>query len=659
MLLLSMAFAGGSWTDDFSDNDISDWTSLDGTWTVSGGVMQGCSDSHTGPDIIIDPGMDEGVTEYTITASMAATQTMGLTIDYGNSSLNCGYFHWAGSAMYKTNPSTIETSFSTQSWSRTSGTTYYDVQVDVDKVNETVDIYLNSALVHSGDICNGYLNSYTSTGEIGIGVHSSCSYTTYVDEISVEWEYVDNDGDGYTEDDNDCDDDDSTVNPGATEVYYDGVDQNCDGASDYDADEDGDDSDAYGGTDCDDNDAAQYLGADEYCNSEDDDCDGTVDEDDALDADTWYADTDDDGYGDSSSTDVECDQPSGYVADDTDCDDADDTVYPSATELCDGLDNDCSGLPLFVENDDDGDGWVECTLDTDGWDGDAINGGDDCDDSNSDTYPTASEICDREDNDCDGAVPTTETDDDLDGLSECEGDCDDTDAASFPGATEVAYDGIDQDCNGDDVCDVDGDGYDANEGACSGDDCDDANADINPGANEIFYDGIDQDCAEDSDYDSDGDGFDSATYGGEDCNDADPDTYPGAPDEPGDGIVTDCDAADEYDADGDGFDGEEFGGTDCDDANSDINPGADEVWYDGIDDDCDGNDDDQDNDGYAIGDDCDDEDASIFSDCLDTGEDSVPGTSAKGGGGCGCDGGGGIPTLLLVGLMGLMVRRRR
>jgi hypothetical protein len=72
------------------------------------------------------------------------------------------------------------------------------------------------------------------------------------------------------------------------------------------------------------------------------DCDAETDEDDALDVATWYADTDTDGYGDPNSSDVDCDQPSGFVADNTDCDDTVSTTYPGATEVCDGVNNDCN-----------------------------------------------------------------------------------------------------------------------------------------------------------------------------------------------------------------------------------------------------------------------------------------------------------------------------
>ena len=95
--------------------------------------------------------------------------------------------------------------------------------------------------------------------------------------------------------------------------------------------------------DCDDDDAMVYPGADEWCNGADDDCDGEVDELGAVDGETWYADTDGDGYGSPDEAVDSCSGLAGYVDNDGDCDDTDDTTYPGAIEGCDGVDKDCDG----------------------------------------------------------------------------------------------------------------------------------------------------------------------------------------------------------------------------------------------------------------------------------------------------------------------------
>jgi hypothetical protein len=100
------------------------------------------------------------------------------------------------------------------------------------------------------------------------------------------------------------------------------------------------------GGDCDDTEWRVNPDAQETCDGVDNDCDGDIDEDDAADVTTWYPDSDGDGFGSGGGTTISsCEAPGeGWVADDTDCDDTDASVYPGAFEApCDGVDNDCGG----------------------------------------------------------------------------------------------------------------------------------------------------------------------------------------------------------------------------------------------------------------------------------------------------------------------------
>jgi len=547
--------------------------------------------------------------------------------------------------------------------------------------------------------------------------------------------YTDADGDGFgdpatevtscgassglTSQGGDCDDGDPLIHPSAAESC-DGVDNDCDGETDPSTSSDAAtwyadaDLDGYGDpgvserscsapsgyvnnhNDCDDTDSSVVPGADEYCDGIDNDCDGDTDPDTSLDAPTWYLDGDGDGYGDPGNNKTACSQPSGRVADNSDCDDANPAVNQAADELCDGIDNDCdtridpddSVDAQSWHLDDDGDGFGDmvatvqaCTLPSG-----ASSDNTDCDDSDAAVNPDGVETCNGIDDDCDTIVdpddsvgaPSWFPDADDDGYGDVvalgtscvqpEGtsadptDCDDTDPSVNPEAVEIWYDSIDQDCDGNDT-DQDGDGFDW-DGLPDGQDCDDQATDVHPDADEIYYDGTDQDCDGESDYDADQDGWDSESWGGEDCDDADPDTWPGAPDEPGDGVIHDCDGSDEYDADGDGFDAQDWGGEDCDDARSDVYPGAEEVWYDGVDQDCDGVDDDQDGDGWEVALDCDDTDASVFPESEGLDADCQPldenwWAYLRDDEGCGCAGapaGAGPVWLALLGLVGL--RRR-
>ena len=93
--------------------------------------------------------------------------------------------------------------------------------------------------------------------------------------------------------------------------------------------------------DCDDNEASINPSIEEICDGIDNNCDGLIDEGVKT---TYYADTDEDGYGDSQNSTDACSVPSGYVSDNSDCDDTNPRVYPGAKEICpNGLDDDCDG----------------------------------------------------------------------------------------------------------------------------------------------------------------------------------------------------------------------------------------------------------------------------------------------------------------------------
>jgi len=419
-------------------------------------------------------------------------------------------------------------------------------------------------------------NIHPNADEQCNGVDDNCDGVTPAEEF-------DGDGDGFAECEGDCDDSRADIFPGAEEPC-DFADNDCDG----DIDEDGfsvfygdGDQDGYGdpdqpseptcgapdgyvanGEDCDDVNAQVNPAQDERCSTDaDDDCDGDVNEDDAVDAPLWYADADEDSFGTPNYSQTSCLQPQGYVANDTDCDDTEKTTYPGADELCNGLDDDCDDQVPTEESDDDGDGFAECEGDCDDTDGGVViptwyldddnddyggttsvdqctaparyvEDGGDCDDDDSTVNPGASEICDGQDNDCDSALPADEIDDDSDGFVECT---------------------------------LDSGGWDGTVSK-SGDDCDDSDDDVNPGADEYCDGTEDEDCDgsvdestaadastwyADTDTDTFGDSSSSvaacdqpSSYVSDDtdCDDSDGSTYPGASEVCGDGVLNDCNA---------------------------------------------------------------------------------------------------------------------
>lgn len=250
------------------------------------------------------------------------------------------------------------------------------------------------------------------------------------------------------------------------------------------------DGDGFPNTvDCNDADPNTYPGAPEICDGKDNNCDMVIDE--GLPQNTYYADTDNDGFGDPNASIQDCsvNPPQGYVTDKTDCDDNNSFVFPGAVEICDGLDNNCDGdidegvsYTHYLDADSDGYGdpassIVDCNFNPPT---NYVSNADDCDDGNANVNPGATEICDGLDNNCDGTIDE--------------------------GVTYTHY----LDADGDSYGDLANPLVDCNATppanyVSNSDDCDDSNPNINPGATDIPNNGIDEDC----------DGMDSTTTANE------------------------------------------------------------------------------------------------------------------------------------------------
>jgi hypothetical protein len=362
----------------------------------------------------------------------------------------------------------------------------------------------------------------------------------------------------------DCNDASASIKPGAPEACN-GVDDNCNGQADegltvsnYYPDADGD---GFGSAsaaaqpscqpitgrvtnnqDCDDTRVSVRPGAAEVCNARDDDCNGVVDN--GLTFSSWYADGDADGYGAGAPVSA-CSQPTGRVANNTDCNDAAASTFPGAPELCNGVDDNCDGM---VDNgvttrnyytDQDGDGFgaasavaqASCAA-VPG----KVTNNLDCNDANAAVKPGTTEVCNGVDDNCAGGVDEgltflnyyVDADDDGYGAassaaqSACAAvigrvtnnlDCNDASAAVKPGAAEVCN-GVDDNCAGgiDEglltqsyYVDADGDGFGAQGSpavsscrpvtgrADNNQDCDDTRAAVKPGAAESCN-SMDDDC---------------------------------------------------------------------------------------------------------------------------------------------------------------------
>lgn len=312
------------------------------------------------------------------------------------------------------------------------------VKLRTDVANYTLNIVTTSGAVYSAD--------YQVSELIEHDVDTN-------DPLTIQIGSSDVDGDGYSVENGDCDDGNAQINPGATEICDNLVDDNCDGLVDEgcpNGDADGDGFSPNQG-DCNDNDPNVNPGAQEVCDLQDNNCNNLIDEECDIDGD-------------------------GFTFFQGDCDDFDPNIYPGAPEICDGIDNNCDGNIDEVCNDNDGDGFTV-------FDGD-------CNDFQASVYPGATELCDGLDNNCDGTVDEgcQNADTDGDGVTIAQGDCDDNNPNVYPGAPEICGNAVDENCNGPIDEDRDCDGFTLGDG-----DCDDFNPTVNPGHPELC-DGFDNNC---------------------------------------------------------------------------------------------------------------------------------------------------------------------
>jgi len=227
---------------------------------------------------------------------------------------------------------------------------------------------------------------------------------------------------GYVTDNTDCDDTNASINPNATEIPDNSVDEDCDGFDSTTWYQDAD-NDTFGNpnvsqvainqpagyvadnTDCDDTNANINPNATEIPNNSiDENCDG-------VDAIIWYQDADSDAFGNPNVSQESQSQPTGYVTDNTDCDDTNANINPNAVEIPNNsIDENCNGLDAQIwyedaDNDTFGNPDVSIVQETQPIN--YVTDNTDCDDTNTSINPNATEVVNNDiDENCDGIIET-------------------------------------------------------------------------------------------------------------------------------------------------------------------------------------------------------------------------------------------------------------
>ena len=314
------------------------------------------------------------------------------------------------------------------------------------------------------------------------------------------------------------------------------------------------------GEDCNEGDGAVNPGATEVCDGIDNDCDGSVDESDAIDASNWYVDADLDTFGDPNYGGYGCVVPSGAVLDNTDCNDADANIYQILTGY---KDNDVDTFTV-------GDSQQICSgellppgyIDT--------QNSEDCDDADVNINPDAVETCDGIDNNCNGQI-----DENLIQLADnLNGACSENTQTCSEGQwydSENNYIPAEETCNTvDDNCD----------------------SQVDEGVTTTFFQDFDSDLFGNSDLTTQAcsapEGYVDNNL---DCNDENGDIYQllaGYQDNDADAFtVGDSQQVCSGEFLPPGY-VDSSNPNDCDDVDGAINPGATEVWNNEVDEDCDG-----------------------------------------------------------------------